>query len=65
MSNEIKIIIAVGTIWIVFVNLTRIVWKKTETVDYNNVQKVACLQGGGTLQVNGFNEYMGCEKAKN
>ena len=65
MNNELKIAIAVGVMLIVFVNLTRVVWKSTETnTKYSEVQQIACLQGGGDPFVNGFGDYMGCEKKK-
>ena len=58
--KEIKIIIAIGILCIVFVNLTRIVWKITET-NTDDMFRVACLKGGGKV-LDAETGYIGCEK---
>lgn len=61
MKDELKIITAIGVLIIVFVNLTRITWKKTET-GYLEAQEIACLQGGGNAIHAESGRYIGCEK---
>ena len=61
MSETNKTLIIVGIIWISFWNITRVVWKMTET-GYREAQEVACLQGGGEPVRNGGGFYIHCKK---
>ena len=62
MEKEIKIILVVGILFIIFVNLTRIVWQFTNTeINNSNALKVACLKGGGEVIENGFMDYLNCK----
>ena len=47
--------------FILFVNLTRVVWKSTET-GIDEKQQIACLEGGGKKIINDFGEFLRCER---
>lgn len=62
MTNELKIILAIGIIVTVFWNLSVVVWTNTPYDIQDTKLELACVQGGGKVVYGGNMNYLQCDK---
>ena len=58
------ILISLEIFILLLFNITRVVWKKTETISDGQL-RVACLEGGGQVRKTDLGTYGGCRPLEN